>query len=146
MPLSQRHPSKQARQTRAVPDIDPSGKSLIIVESPAKAKTINKYLGKDFHRRGVGRAHQEPPEEQDRASTSKTGSSPSTRRSRGRTKSSRGSAHHARKAQAVYLATDPDREGEAIAWHIAEGDRGGQSQRLPRDVPSRSRNAGSRRR
>lgn len=94
-------------------------KSLIIVESPAKARTLQKYLGKSFavkasvgHIRdlpiktlGVDVEHDFKPEYV-------------TIRGKGKIISELKAA--AKNADAIYLAPDPDREGEAIAWHIAE--------------------------
>jgi DNA topoisomerase-1 len=95
-------------------------KSLLIVESPAKAKTIQKYVGKGFEvlaskghikdlpkRGGVDVEHgfkesYELLEEKGKAEIIKK------------------LRDKAKQVEAVYLATDPDREGEAIAWHIAE--------------------------
>ena len=93
--------------------------NLVIVESPAKAKTIGKYLGGDYkvkasmgHLRdlpkktmGVDIAHDFTPEyvpSEDRADIIKELKSA------------------AKNSAAVYLATDPDREGEAISWHLKE--------------------------
>jgi len=94
-------------------------KNLLIVESPAKAKTINKYLGKDFQvLASYGHVRDLKPKE-------------------GAVDTDRDFAMHyelidknekhvdaivkaAKDAQALYLATDLDREGEAISWHIAQ--------------------------
>ena len=96
-----------------------SASNLVIVESPAKAKTIEKYLGKDYkvlasygHVRDlVGKDGSVLPDEDfamkwqlsDRAD-----------------KNVRDIKAAVKKADAIYLATDPDREGEAISWHIQE--------------------------
>ncbi|HOW58502.1 MAG TPA: type I DNA topoisomerase [Candidatus Omnitrophota bacterium] len=92
--------------------------SLVIVESPAKAKTINKFLGKDFHveasmghvrdlpksRMGVDLEHDFTPEYIVIRRAIKI-------------------VNHLKKMaegkKAIYIATDPDREGEAISWHLA---------------------------
>ena len=90
---------------------------LLIVESPTKARTIGKMLGKDYtiiasmgHIRdlperelGVDIAHNFAPQYVD------------TARSKSVVKELRAAA---RKADEIYLAPDPDREGEAIAWHL----------------------------
>ena len=92
---------------------------LVIVESPAKAKTINMYLGKDFTvLASFGHIRDLPPKDG------------SVRPSDGfamdwelieRAKRPLGEIVKALKnSDAVYLATDPDREGEAIAWHLRE--------------------------
>ncbi len=137
------------------------GKSLVIVESPAKAKTINKYLGKDFIvKSSIGHIRDLPTS----GSLSKSAMSPSERaklaaearklspKVREARKQKRAQAalikrmgidpehgwkpHYeivpgkekvvqelqklAKSSDAVYLATDLDREGEAIAWHLRE--------------------------
>jgi DNA topoisomerase-1 len=93
-------------------------KSLIIVESPAKAKTIKKYLGAGFtvkasvghvkdlpeHRLGIDITHDFAPEYVP---------------IKGKRKLLQELRAEAEKVERVYLAPDPDREGEAIAWHIA---------------------------
>ncbi len=96
-----------------------SAQNLVIVESPAKAKTINKYLGADYHvLASYGHVRDLPPKDgsvlpdDDFAMRWQLGD-----RSR---KHVDEIAKAARKANAVWLATDPDREGEAISWHIQE--------------------------
>src|SRR5215813_5952396 len=93
-------------------------KSLIIVESPAKAKTIKKYLGAGFTVRasvghvkdlleyclGIDIAHDFAPEYVP---------------IKGKRKLLQELRVEAEMVEQVYLAPDPDREGEAIAWHIA---------------------------
>ncbi|GAB2783067.1 type I DNA topoisomerase [Halomonas shantousis] len=136
------------------------GKSLVIVESPAKAKTINKYLGNDFvvkssvgHIRdlptsGSGKAASDPKERARQAAATRKMSpeeKAAYKKQKGWSQLVRRmgidpehgwSAHYeilpgkekvvaelkklAEKADAVYLATDLDREGEAIAWHLKE--------------------------
>ena len=96
-----------------------AGKSIVIVESPAKAKTLEKFLGKDFRvlasyghvrdlpRKGLGvdRDNDYEPTYEVLAGKEKT----------------LGELKRAvRDAPAVYLAADPDREGEAISWHLQE--------------------------
>ncbi len=93
-------------------------KNLVIVESPAKAKTINKFLGKNFKvMASVGHVKDLPK--------SKLGVDiendfqPEYEIIRGKGKVITELKKAAKGVDAVYLAPDPDREGEAIAWHIA---------------------------
>lgn len=92
---------------------------LVIVESPAKAKTINKYLGKDYyvlasfgHIRDLPSKDGSVEPDADFAMHYQV-SSDSTRHVKA-------IADAVKKADAIYLATDPDREGEAISWHVVE--------------------------
>lgn len=144
------------------------GKSLVIVESPAKAKTINKYLGKDFivkssvgHVRDLPTAGQSTAKKATPSSSSKNLSA--EEKARLKSEKDRSSLikkmgidpYHgweanyqilpgkekvvaelqklAKDADCIYLATDLDREGEAIAWHLREI-IGGDEQRYKRVV------------
>ncbi|KFN44070.1 DNA topoisomerase I [Arenimonas oryziterrae] len=94
-------------------------KNLLIVESPAKAKTINKYLGKDFMvLASYGHVRDLVPKE---------GAVDPDKNFAMRYELIEKNEKHvealskaAKAADTIYLATDPDREGEAISWHIAE--------------------------
>ena len=119
--------------------------SLVIVESPAKAKTIGKYLGARLHREGLDGPRPRPAEEHARASRSSTTSrrSTSSRGTRSRSVKELKEQRRSRRARSI-LATDPDREGEAIAWHLVAGDRArrqagpaGSSSTRSRPTPSR---------
>jgi DNA topoisomerase I len=128
------------------------GKSLVIVESPAKAKTINKYLGKDFVvKSSVGHIRDLPVSgsSQRNEKTTKDKAEKKVKRSEKQVLVDRMSvdpyngwkAHYeilpgkervvdelkklAKDADMIYLATDLDREGEAIAWHLKEVIGGG---------------------
>ncbi|MFH1473168.1 MAG: type I DNA topoisomerase [bacterium] len=93
---------------------------LLIVESPSKAKTIEKYLGKDFRVvASVGHIRDLPKSNKD-AIDIPAGFVPRYEISKGKEKVIREVRTLAKKADEVILATDPDREGEAIAWHIAQ--------------------------
>jgi len=101
------------------------GKSLVIVESPAKARTINKFLGKDFVvKASVGHIKDLP--ENRLGVDIKGGFKPQYVVIKGKKKIIEELKRASRDTKEIYLAPDPDREGEAIAWHIAEelGDRG----------------------
>ncbi len=94
-------------------------KSLLIVESPAKAKTIKKYLGKDFEvKASIGHVRDLP--KNDLGVDVENGFEPTYVVSSGKEKVIKDLKRAADKAEEIYLATDPDREGEAIAWHIKE--------------------------
>src|ERR1051325_8185685 len=94
-------------------------KSLVVVESPSKAKTINKYLGseykvlasvghiKDLPKKGIGIDFDNQFE-------------PTYEVIPGKEKVIRELKAAAKDADTIYVATDPDREGEAIGWHIKE--------------------------
>ncbi|MFN2287686.1 MAG: DNA topoisomerase, partial [Chromatocurvus sp.] len=149
------------------------GKSLVIVESPAKAKTINKYLGPDFvvkssvgHIRDLptsGGGSRTPDPKERAAQAAKTRKMSPEKKAEHRKQKARQQlvrrmgidpehnweAHYeilpgkekvvselqklATKADAIYLATDLDREGEAIAWHLREA-IGGEDSRYQRVV------------
>ncbi|TQV81571.1 type I DNA topoisomerase [Aliikangiella coralliicola] len=135
------------------------GKSLVIVESPAKAKTINKYLGKDFVvKSSVGHVRDLPtkvasapvdPKERARKAAETRKLSPEAKIKHkakaakdalfkrmglnpekdwqaryevlpGKEKVIKELKSHAKNADQIFLATDLDREGEAIAWHLRE--------------------------
>src|SRR3974377_1662039 len=94
-------------------------KSLVIVESPAKARTISNYLKNEYViKASVGHIKDLPGSrlgvEIDKDFT------PEYQVIQGKAKILKEIKDAARKAKEVYIATDPDREGEAIAWHIAE--------------------------
>ncbi len=147
------------------------GKSLVIVESPAKAKTINKYLGKDYVvKSSVGHIRDLPtagtakvdPKERAKAAAKTRKMSPAKKAAYKKKKSREQlikrmgvnpekdwTAQYeilpgkekvvtelkklAKDADAIYLATDLDREGEAIAWHLQEA-IGGEEERYRRVV------------
>lgn len=94
------------------------GKSLVIVESPSKAKTINKFLGKKYKvLASVGHVRDLPKKEL--GVDVDKGFEPKYVTIKGKAKVLTEIRSAAEKADAVYLAPDFDREGEAIAWHIA---------------------------
>ena len=94
-------------------------KNLLIVESPAKAKTINRYLGSDFEvLASYGHVRDLPSK--DGAVDTENGFTMKYELSEGSKKHVDAIVKATRKAEAVYLATDLDREGEAISWHIYE--------------------------
>jgi len=94
-------------------------KALVVVESPAKAKTINKYLGRDYkvmasmgHVRDLPKSKLGVDVDDDFEPTYEV--IPSRKKVLTELRA------EAKKADEIYLATDPDREGEAIGWHLAE--------------------------
>ncbi|MGY3266145.1 DNA topoisomerase I [Lysobacter sp. HA35] len=94
-------------------------KNLLIVESPAKAKTINKYLGKDFTvLASYGHVRDLVPKEG--AVDPEHGFAMRYELIDKNEKHVDAIAKAAKSAEHLFLATDPDREGEAISWHIAE--------------------------
>lgn len=94
-------------------------KSLVVVESPAKAKTINKFLGRNYIvRSSVGHIRDLPAKKL--AVDVENGFTPEYITIRGKAKVIKEIQAEAKKTDAIYLAADPDREGEAICWHIAE--------------------------
>jgi DNA topoisomerase-1 len=96
-----------------------AAKNLLIVESPAKAKTINKYLGKDFHvLASYGHVRDLVPKEG--AVDPDHGFAMDYTLIEKNEKHVEAIAKAAKSATGIFLATDPDREGEAISWHIAE--------------------------
>ncbi len=93
-------------------------KSLVIVESPAKANTINKILGKEFFvKASIGHIRDLPKKEM--GVDVEKSFEPHYVIIPGKEKIIRELKKAAKEADKVYLAPDPDREGEAIAWHIA---------------------------
>jgi DNA topoisomerase-1 len=92
---------------------------LVVVESPAKAKTIEKYLGSG-HRvlASFGHVRDLPPK--DGSVDPEHGFAMEWQVSPDRSKQLKAIADEAKKADALILATDPDREGEAISWHVQE--------------------------
>ena len=94
-------------------------KSLIIVESPAKARTLQKYLGKSFAvKASVGHIRDLPVKTI--GVDVENGFKPQYVTIRGKGKIITELKNAAKKSDAIYLAPDPDREGEAIAWHVAQ--------------------------
>src|SRR5919109_5241136 len=97
-------------------------KNIVVVESPTKAKTIGKYLGSDYTvRASMGHVRDLPKSTKTGLGVEVNGGvkltyAVITKAKKFITELKR----DAKDAPAVFLATDPDREGEAIAWHIAD--------------------------
>ena len=98
----------------------PGGRTaLVIVESPTKAKTIGKYLGSGYDVKAtIGHLRDLPTREL--GVDVENGFEPKYVTIKGKTKTLAELKKAAKAASAIYLATDPDREGEAIAWHVAD--------------------------
>jgi DNA topoisomerase I len=93
--------------------------SLVIVESPAKAKTISKYLGRKYVvKASMGHVIDLPKSQMGVDIENRFEPKYITIRGKGKVLKELRDA--AKKAKQVYLAADPDREGEAIAWHLAQ--------------------------
>ena len=92
---------------------------LVVVESPAKAKTIEKYLGSG-HRVLASFGHVRDLPAKDGSVDPEQGFAMLWQVSPDRSKQLRTIAEEAKKADTLILATDPDREGEAISWHVQE--------------------------
>lgn len=111
-------PKPARKKSAAAAGPKPAGRSLVIVESPSKAKTLAKFLGKGFavaasnghimdlptSRLGVDIDHEFEPEYVT---------------IRGKLKILKNLKAESRRASMIYMAPDPDREGEAIAWHLS---------------------------
>ena len=94
-------------------------KSLVVVESPAKARTINKYLGRNYKVvASMGHVRDLPKSKLGVAIDA--GFEPSYEVIASRKKVLKELKDAAKDAEQIFVATDPDREGEAIGWHIAE--------------------------
>ena len=95
------------------------GRSLVIVESPAKAKTINKYLGRNYSvKASLGHVKDLP--KKDLGIDVENGFEPTYEVIPGKTKVVAELKKAGKEADAIYLAADPDREGEAICAHLAD--------------------------
>ncbi|RMD71511.1 MAG: type I DNA topoisomerase, partial [Gammaproteobacteria bacterium] len=95
------------------------GKHLIVVESPAKARTLKKYLGKDFEVL-ASYGHVRDLEPKEGAVDPDKGFAMKYRLIDRNAKHVEAIARALKKSDVLYLATDPDREGEAISWHLYE--------------------------
>ena len=93
--------------------------NLLIVESPAKAKTIGKYLGPDFAVKATMGHLRDLPKSQMGVDIP-AGFVLDYKPIAGKEKTIADLRSQAKKAKRIYLATDPDREGEAISWHLKE--------------------------
>src|SRR6185369_9431733 len=101
-------------------------KALVIVESPAKAKTINKYLGKQYVvKASLGHIKDLP--KRDLAVDVENGFEPRYEVIEGKRKLIAELKQTAKKVEDIYLAADPDREGEAICSHLEEELRDGKN-------------------
>src|ERR1051326_3267297 len=107
-----------------------NGKPVVIVESPAKAKTINKILGSGYVVKACMGHVRDLPERKFGINV-ESDFAPTYQTIKGKTKIVSELRAATRSAEAVYLAPDPDREGEAIAWHLVE------ALKIPRDRAKR---------
>ena len=94
-------------------------KSLVIVESPAKAKTIEKFLGKSHYTVKASVGHIRDLPKSKLGVDIENNFEPQYINIRGKGDVIKELKKEAKKAKRIYLATDPDREGEAISWHLA---------------------------
>jgi DNA topoisomerase-1 len=118
---------RKSRGKKDAPPEDAQGKQLVIVESPAKARTINRYLGPEYVvMASVGHVRDLPSKNPKGVKKPVPGVdlehsfSPTYTIIRGKKKTVDQLRKAARNASGIWLATDLDREGEAIAWHLTE--------------------------
>jgi DNA topoisomerase-1 len=110
---------KKAVVEEEYPDEPAGTTSLVIVESPAKAKTIGKYLGRSYRVKATVGHIMDLPEKK-LGIDIEHGFEPELVPIPGKEKTIADLKSAAKNSKEVFIATDPDREGEAIAWHVAE--------------------------
>jgi DNA topoisomerase I len=117
----------KVQKKKSLPEPETEGKELVIVESPAKAKTLNKYLGPDYVvMASVGHVRDLPGKNPKGVKDPVPGVDldrdfkPSYEVIKGKAATVTHLRQAAKKADGIWLATDMDREGEAIAWHLLE--------------------------
>ncbi len=115
---------KAAAVAETVEEAPQSGAALVIVESPAKARTIGKYLGRGYKVKATIGHVRDLPQKKLGINLEK-GFEPEYVTIEGKEKTLTELKTAAADASAVYIATDPDREGEAIGWHVANQITGG---------------------
>jgi DNA topoisomerase-1 len=115
-------PAAKTRAGRAAVETEDGhlgGSALVVVESPTKAKSIGRYLGRGYDVKAtIGHIRDLPTRKL--GVDVDNGFQPDYVTIKGKTQTLADLKKAAKKASAVYLATDPDREGEAIAWHVAD--------------------------
>src|SRR5512142_2869599 len=94
-------------------------KTLVVVESPAKAKTIGKYLGSGYTVKATVGHIRDLPEKELGVDVEKS-FAPKFVTVKGKQKAITELKTAAKEADRILIATDPDREGEAIAWHVKQ--------------------------
>jgi len=115
----EQEPKKPKRRSRAAAGANGGKGSLVVVESPTKAKTIGKYLGRGYTVKAtVGHVRDLPQREL--GVDVDQGFTPKYVTIKGKAKTLSEIKKAAKASDQVLIATDPDREGEAIAWHVAE--------------------------
>ena len=98
-------------------------KNLVIVESPAKARTVGRFLGKDYKAEASMGHVRDLPQRDLGVEITNGRFKPVYRVLPDKRKVVSGLTRAAKEASTVYLATDPDREGEAISWHLLEASK-----------------------
>ena len=109
---------ERQRKTQNLRERNHRKKTLVIVESPAKAKTIERYLGKNYVVRASMGHLRDLPKSQFGIDVENS-FTPKYINVRGKGDLIRALKKDAKDADRIYLASDPDREGEAIAWHLS---------------------------
>ena len=95
-------------------------RDLVIVESPAKARTVQRYLGDKFVAKASMGHVRDLPKKEMGVEIDDGSFAPTYKTAKGKAKIIAEISKEAKQADIVYLATDPDREGEAISWHLME--------------------------
>ncbi|KUK57570.1 MAG: DNA topoisomerase, partial [Synergistales bacterium 53_16] len=114
-----RHASDKSKKNKPASSKKDPGKTLVIVESPSKAKTLKKLLGKGYDiQSSVGHIRDLPKSRL--AIDIENDFTPEYILIRGKGKTAAELKKRAAQSDRVLLASDPDREGEAIAWHLAD--------------------------
>ena len=132
-PAGATKPAKRAKPARgAAPQATGRrGSALVIVESPAKARTIGKYLGSGYAVKATVGHVRDLPTRKLGVDIDNGAFTPEYVIIKGKNQTVADIKKAAKGSRAVFLATDPDREGEAIAWHVASQlDRGVPTHRI----------------
>ena len=123
--MAKKKTGRAGRASRKIPDT--TGKHLVVVESPAKARTINKYLGSNYvvaasvgHVRDLPEKNPKGVRDPVPGVDLAHGFIPTYEVIKGKAKNVTELKSASKTASGIWLATDLDREGEAIAWHLAE--------------------------
>ncbi len=106
-------------EERVEEPVAPGTSALVVVESPAKAKTIGKYLGRGYRVKATVGHVRDLPQKKLGIDVDRN-FEPEYVTIEGKEKTLSDLKSAARESTAVFIATDPDREGEAIGWHVAE--------------------------